>query len=536
MSSPKERIYLYFPIALAIVLALGIWIGSRINQSAHALPFRHNAISHFNKLNEVLNYIEQEYVDTINEKKMVDESIENLLSQLDPHSAYITAEDLQSVNEPLEGNFDGIGVEFHMQNDTIMVVTPLPGGPSETVGIRAGDRIIKVDDKPVAGVHISNTDVMQKLRGPGGTKVKVTISRKGTEKTMDFIITRGKIPIFSIDAAYMLNKETGYIKISRFAATTYEEYLSAFHKLKKQGLKTLVLDLQGNPGGYLNAATKLADEFLPKNKLIVYTQGKARPRETYYSTATGEFEKGKLIVLINEGSASASEILAGALQDLDRATIVGRRSYGKGLVQEQSLFPDGSAVRLTIARYYTPSGRCIQKSYQNGIEQYNEDLIQRMKSGEMESADSIKIADSLKYKTAGGRIVYGGGGIVPDVFVPLDTNSLTTSYYAGLINQFVFDFVDENREKLAGFKDFKVFNKGFNISKEHLSQFYQYLQKRGIKKEKTKHLDEYYLKINIKALIARQLFKNEGFYIILQETNPAITKALEIAEKKEKVK
>jgi carboxyl-terminal processing protease len=355
MAYRNSRLSIFLPVVLALVLISGIFIGSHLRPTSFSAQLISNRISHFNKLNEVINYIEQEYVDTINEKELVDQSINDILTHLDPHSSYIPAEDLQAINEPLEGNFDGIGIEFHMQNDTIMVVSAVAGGPSEAVGIKPGDRIIKIEGKNVAGVHISNSEIMQKLRGPSGTKVRVSILRKTHPALMDFTITRGKIPLYSIDAAYMIDARTGYIKISRFAATTYEEYMNAFHKLKEKGLGRLILDLRDNPGGFLNGATKLADEFLSKEKLIVYTQGKARPKESYFSTERGEFERGRLIVLINTGSASASEIVAGALQDWDRATIVGVRSFGKGLVQEQSVFPDGSAIRLTIARYYTPS-------------------------------------------------------------------------------------------------------------------------------------------------------------------------------------
>jgi carboxyl-terminal processing protease len=528
----KKTIYL--PIVFAIILCLGIFIGTRLNHYAIRKSFFSSNITPFNKLSEVVNYINQEYVDTVNNKKLAESSIEAMLQSLDPHSSYIPAEELQAVNEPLEGNFDGIGVEFHIQSDTIMVVTPISGGPSELLGIQPGDRIVKIEGKNVAGVKINNTDVMQKLRGPGGTKVKISIYRKNQKKLVDYTITRGKIPIYSIEASYMVDDKTGYIKLSRFAATTYKEYLEAFATLKAEGLQSLILDMRGNPGGFLNAATQIADEFLDNKKLIVYTQGRARPKSSYYATEAGGFEKGKLIVLIDEGSASASEIVAGAVQDWDRATIIGRRSFGKGLVQEQSLFPDGSALRLTVARYYTPTGRSIQKSYKGGVEAYNNELYLRMKKGEFESADSIKFADSLSFKTPGGKTVYGGGGIMPDIFVPLDTMG-TSSYFSnvinkGLISQFTFDFVDRNRTMLRSFKSFKEYNHAFQVNDNILNEFIVYAESNGVLKD-TKGIIKSgsIIKTQIKANIARQLWKNQGFYPVIQEIDNTLKKALEVA-------
>jgi carboxyl-terminal processing protease len=360
------------------MLAAGIYIGMRMSEpyrsSRGFFTFR---TGQFNKLNDVINYISNEYVDTVNSRALVESTIEDMLHQLDPHSSYIPGEDLQAMNEPLEGNFDGIGVEFHIQDDTIMVVSALAGGPSEQLGIQAGDRIIRVEGKNVGGIKITNTQVMQLLRGPSGTMVKVTILRRSTGQTIDFTIKRGKIPIYSVDVGYMLNRETGYIKIGHFADKTYDEYLKAFADLKEKGMQNLILDLRGNPGGYLKTAIQIADEYLPDGKMIVYTEGRNRPKETFRATSRGFFEEGALVILIDEGSASASEIVSGAVQDWDRATIVGRRSFGKGLVQEQSEFPDGSAVRLTVARYYTPTGRSIQKPYTAGYEQYETELLSR---------------------------------------------------------------------------------------------------------------------------------------------------------------
>jgi carboxyl-terminal processing protease len=524
----------YLPIIFAILLAVGIFIGSRLNISflpSHTLLSARSNQS--NKISDVINYIQNEYVDTVNSKQLVDISIEQMLQNLDPHSAYIPANELQAANEPLEGNFEGIGIEFHIQQDTIMVVTTISGGPSDMMGILPGDRIVKVDSKNVAGIGITNNDVFQKLRGKEGTKVKISILRRTAPKLIDFNITRGKIPIYSIDVAYMADAKTGYIKVSRFAATTYDEYIEAFEKLKKQGMTQLILDLRGNPGGYLDAATKLADEFLPDKKLIVYTQGKSRPKTVYNATSEGNFETGKVVVMIDRGSASAAEILAGGLQDWDRATIVGTRSFGKGLVQEQTVFPDGSALRLTIARYYTPTGRCIQKSYKGGYEEYEHEADDRFKNGELENADSIKEADTVKYKTPAGKIVYGGGGIKPDVFVPLDTSDnseyLNDLFRSGFISQYAYDYVDKNRGSLKEFKDFKSYNDQFQINDKLFEEFIEYADKQGVKKNETAlKKSEKQIRLQLKAFIARQVFGNDGFIPMLNEDDNTYKKALEV--------
>lgn len=534
MDQQNKSKSIFQPLFYALVLALGVFLGSYLtsSQSSSRNIFFKTGNNDFNKINDVVSYIQQEYVDTVNQKKLVDKSIENILENLDPHSAYIPVEDVKAVNEPLEGNFEGIGVEFHIQYDTIMVVTTISGGPSEAVGIRAGDRIIAVDDTIVAGRKITNEDVFKKLRGPGGTRVKVSVQRRGVIKPIDFTIIRGKIPIRSIDVAFMIDDKTGYIKISRFAATTIEEYKEAFAKLKNGGLKNLILDMRGNPGGYLDAATALADEFLPDNKLIVYTQGRARSKTKHYSTREGDFESGNLAILIDEGSASASEIVAGAVQDWDRGIVIGRRSFGKGLVQEQTVFPDGSAMRLTVARYYTPTGRSIQKSYENGVDDYNEELIKRLKHGELETADSIQFADSLKFKTPGGKIVYGGGGIMPDVFVPLDTsadNEFTRGVFAlGLITNFAYDYVDKNRFILKAYPSFKTFNEKFQISNGVFDDFVSLAIKRKVPVNGNSVSASRSLIVNqLKAYIARQLYGNEGFYPVVLGDDVAFKKALQ---------
>lgn len=523
----------YLPIVFALLLAGGIFLGSRMNTSfIPGRTFLAPRTNQFNKLSEVINYIEQEYVDTINQKKLVDNSIEKLLQNLDPHSAYIPSEDLQAANEPLEGIFEGIGVEFHIQLDTIMVVTIISGGPSDMVGIRPGDRIIKVDQKNVAGTGITNNDVFQALRGRSGTRVKISVLRRGHSRLIEFNITRGKIPINSLDIAYMVDAKTGYIKLSRFAATTFDEFSVSMKRLKAEGMTQLILDLRSNPGGYLDAATKIADEFLPDKKMIVYTQGKSRPKTVYDATAEGDFETGRVMVMIDEGSASASEIIAGALQDWDRATIIGRRSFGKGLVQEQTVFPDGSALRLTIARYYTPTGRSIQKPYTEGYEEYQNELFDRMTRGELENSDSIKF-DTIKYTTPGGKIVHGGGGIMPDVFIPLDTTEnseyLNNILRLALISQFGYNYVDENRSSLLSFKDFKTFQEQFNVNDLLFDKFIRFAEKQGVKKdEQGIKISGRIIHVQLKAFIARQLFRNAGFYPVLSEIDNTFKKAVEL--------
>jgi carboxyl-terminal processing protease len=524
MMNENTKRSILLPFILGIVLAGGIFIGSKL-----VVPQKKSS---YNKISDVLDYIQQEYVDTINRDQLTDKSIEKILEQLDPHSAYIPASELQAANEPLEGNFEGIGIEFHLQEDSIMVVSAIAGGPSEQVGLMAGDRIVQVDGKTVVGKDINNEKVMKLLRGKGGSKVKVGIYRRGHTSLMPFTITRGKIPIYSIEVAYMVNATTGYIKLSRFAATTYDEFMKAAQDLEAKGMKQMILDLRGNPGGYLDAATSIADEFLAGKKLIVYTQGKARPRTEYNAHTEGTFETGKVVVLIDEGSASASEILSGALQDWDRATIVGRRSFGKGLVQEQTPFPDGSAIRLTIARYYTPTGRSIQKPYQKGVEAYEEEVYDRVKHGELLSKDSIHFVDSLKYKTPGGKIVYGGGGIMPDVFVPMDTSYesdyLNRVFGLGLINQFAYDYVDQNRTMISAYTNAMDYRKRFNVDDKMFNAFIAFAEKSGVKKDEAGiKRSGPLLKNQLKAYIARLKWQNEGLYPVLQDFDKTFNKGLE---------
>jgi carboxyl-terminal processing protease len=455
------------------------------------------------------------------------------LQSLDPHSSYIAASEFETVNEPLEGNFDGIGVEFNIIKDTIRVITPIEGGPSEKIGIRAGDKIVKVEGKNMAGVKITNKEVFDKLRGKSGTAVKVTILRSGIAKPLEFKIIRDAIPLYSLDASYMVNSTVGYIKISKFAATTYDEYLKAFNDLSKQGMKKLILDLRGNPGGYLNAAVDISDEFLTNGLQIVYTQGKANPKKTYKATTRGSFENNPLVVLIDEGSASASEIVAGAIQDNDRGTIIGRRSFGKGLVQDQLQLPDGSAIRLTIARYYTPTGRCIQKPYSEDKDQYYNEEYDRYNNGELLNKDSIKLDKTKIYKTPEGKTVYGGGGIMPDVFVPIDTartNSfLNKVFYAGVINVFAFEYADKSRTLLKAYGSAKNYIDKFEISDAILEEFYQYCAKQNIVLETvSKQKTNVALKPYLKAFIGRDVFDKDAYYPIINQKDKCILKATEV--------
>lgn len=532
----RPKFYVYLPIVFALILILGIIIGRTLNTPTKFGVISVDGTNKYNKVDEILRYIHNQYVDTVNDGKLVEQTINALLQNLDPHSIYITAEELKSSNEPLQGNFEGIGIEFNIVNDTIRVISAISGGPAEKVGVQAGDKIIEVEGKPVAGIKISNKEVITNLKGKEGTKVKVGIIRKEKTKPLNFTITRGTIPIYSVDAANMLNDKTGYIKISRFAFSTYDEYKKAFEKLQLQGMQQLILDLRGNGGGYLNTAVSIADEFLGDGKEIVYTIGKARPRTDYKATSKGSFENGKLIILIDDGSASASEIVAGALQDNDRATIVGRRSFGKGLVQEQTEFSDGSGMRLTIARYFTPTGRSIQKTYTNGVkgkEDYYNEEYKRYESGEMESADSIKVNDSLIYKTPAGKIVYGGGGIVPDVFVPLDTTGrshyLTEVLYNGIIHDFAFAYADKERNELKKFNSADQYNRTFEISPKIITDFIEYANTKGVKpNQKQFDYSESIIKLQLKALIARNIWSNEGFYTVIEKEDVMIKKALEL--------
>ncbi len=529
----SNRIKILLPIIFSLLLATGIFIGAKLNFSGqHAIRFLQSEKKSSDKINSVLNFIEAEYVDTVNKTVLEEKAIADLLQNLDPHSVYITAKEVQEMREPLEGNFEGIGIEFNIIKDTIRVISVIAGGPSETLGIQAGDKIVKIEGKPAAGVKIKNKDVLGKLRGKGGTKVNVSIQRGNSRKLIDYTITRGTIPIYSVDVSYMLDKKTGYIKVSRFAETTYEEFLEHTTDLRSKGMQNLILDLRGNGGGLLSTAVKICDEFLEKGKVIVYTEGKSHPRETITATNRGILTDTKLIVLIDESSASASEIVAGAIQDNDRGTIVGRRSFGKGLVQRETMFADSSAIRLTVARYYTPTGRCIQKPYGKDLQDYYSEEYNRYEHGELLHADSIPENDLLKYKTPKGKIVYGGGGITPDIFIPLDTSGrtsfLTDLYVKGSLNQFSFDYADKNRKAFSKM-EFEKFRNTFTVDQTIISDLFELSYKMGVKpnpqeSESSKRL----IKNLLKASIARQIWRNEGFYPILNEEDKAIQKAADL--------
>lgn len=495
------------------------------------------------------------YVDKVDENKLVEEAIIKMLAQLDPHSTYSDAEEVKKMNEPLQGNFEGIGVQFQMIEDTLLVIQPVSNGPSEKVGILAGDRIVAVNDTAIAGVKMNTEDIMTRLRGPKGSKVNLTIIRREVKDPLVFTVKRDKIPILSLDAAYLIEPKIGYIRINRFGATTAEEFLKAMQELQRKGMKDLILDLQGNGGGYLNAAIDLANEFLEAKELIVYTEGRTAQRSEFFAKGTGNFRKGRLAVLVDEYSASASEIVTGAIQDWDRGVVVGRRSFGKGLVQRPIDLPDGSMIRLTIARYYTPAGRCIQKPYdstadtklsrksnsdENNQKKYNQDLIDRFNRGELMNADSIHFPDSLKCQTKKlGRTVYGGGGIMPDYFVPIDT-TLYTDYHRNLVAKGVIlkattKYIEKNRKELSNkYKKFEAFNDKFEVDDELLNE----MREMG-EKEKIEFNEEQYnralplIKTQLKALIARDLWDMNEYFQIMNQTNKSVERALEILKSKE---
>lgn len=512
-----------------------MFIGLKLNQSG--ISDRLLILPRGDKVNNVLNLIEDSYVDSVSRNKLEEVAIESILKELDPHSVYIPANELQAVSEPLEGNFSGIGVQFNSQNDTFIVVNTVPNGPSERVGIRPGDRLIRINDTIVAGMKLAFIDVTKRLKGAKGSKVKITIKRPGINDSIDFRVVRDVIPLYSVDVSYMIAPQIGYIKINKFAKTTYDEFMSAARNLHKQKMKKLIIDLRGNSGGLLETAIKISDEFLDGHQLIVYTKGRARSRTDAYSKPGGECLKDSVIILIDETSASASEILAGAIQDNDRGWIVGRRSFGKGLVQEQSLLPGGSAMRLTIARYYTPSGRCIQKPYNKGKDSYYNELHERMMHGEMEKADSIKFNDSLKFTTAKGRIVFGGGGIMPDFFVPVDTSAFSKYYFnlhdKGMIYRFAFYYSDANRRTLQKNKNYQSLVKC--LSKENiLDKFLTYAEKHGVKRNlQDLKVSSSLLQSQLEAYIVRNFFDNNGFYPVINSTDNSIKKAMEIYERKE---
>lgn len=486
-----------------------------------------------NPLQETIDLISAKYVDPITDT-LSGEAAQAMLAKLDPHSVYIPASDLNEVNEDLQGNFQGIGVEFQIFNDTVNVINVLQNGPSEKAGLQVGDKFIKVGDSVVANNRITNTRIRNLLRGPGASKVLVTILRNN--KLLQFTIQRGLIPIFSVDAAYKLDPATGYIHINKFSDNTYEEFMASLESLQKQSISQLVLDLRGNGGGILTEAVDIADEFLDGNKLIVYTQGNRMPRQEYRCKRNGIFEKGKLIVLVDESSASASEVLTGALQDWDRAIIIGRRTFGKGLVQEQYDLSNHSALRLTVARYYTPSGRSIQKPYSHdGNDDYSNDLLKRYQHGELVTADSNKVQNGIAYKTKNGRTVYGGGGIMPDIFVPADTTTLTPEiskvFSKNTISNYVYQYYMHNQPSFAAYKTGLEFIEKFDKNEDLWNGFVKFAANDSLSLERINEKDKKFLLFRLKAMLGRQVWRTEGFYEIINTDDAIIKRTMEELKK-----
>jgi carboxyl-terminal processing protease len=489
------------------------------------------------KFNALLYYVNQIYVEEVDSEALVEAAIIGMLEEMDPHSVYIPADELKAADEPLNGNFEGVGIQFNIFKDTIMVVSPISGGPSEKLGIMSGDRIVTVDGEVVAGTGVTNKDVQRLLKGPKGTTVTVGIKRSGERELLDFEIIRDKIPIFSVDASYMVAPSIGYIKVNRFAKTTMAEMYEALAKLRNQGMNDLILDLQGNGGGMLRTAIQMADEFLSGNKLLVYTEGRAFPRENTEARIPGRFEKGRLVVLIDQGSASASEIVSGAIQDWDRGLIVGRRSFGKGLVQRPVNLPDGSAVRLTVQKYYTPSGRCIQKPYDEGVDAYRKENYERYASGELLSLDSLELPDSLKFTTRiQERTVYGGGGILPDIFVPIDTTDNSAFFSRilrkGLDNRFALNYVDSRREALE--KEYPTeddFIRDFVLSEKMSADFLAFVEEEGIEFDADGwETSADAISLRIKAMIGRNMLQQSTFYRVISGLNESLQRAITILQ------
>jgi len=529
----KKNLLLVLIIFLAIIS--GVLLGNLLSRRANGLGFS-RILSH-SKVDDLLSIINAQYVDSVDTKELTEELMTDLTSKLDPHTVYIPASDLENVNSELEGSFSGIGVQFNIQNDTVMIVAVIRGGPSDKVGLIAGDRIVQVNDSIFVGKKISNEKVMKKLRGKSGTRVKLGVRRHGTREVLHYTITRGEIPVNSVDIAYMIEPHVGFIKVSKFAQTTYTEFLNAIATLRNQGAKKYIVDLRENSGGFMDQAVNMVNEFLPAGRMIVYSKGKAYPRSEAKSDGKGSCINIPMVVLIDEFSASASEIFSGAIQDNDRGLIIGRRSFGKGLVQQQLNLPDGSAVRLTVARYYTPSGRSIQKHYVKGkAMDYEKDIINRYMHGEIDSKDSIHVADSLKFKTVGGRTVYGGGGIMPDIFVPRDTTEYTP-YLNKVINygylyQFAFQYVDRNRDKLKTIKTWQQMDK-FLDSQNLMTDFVPFATKKGVAaNQKQINISKRFLLTQLKAYISRNTLGDAGFYPLLYQGDKAVLRALQTLNKK----
>jgi carboxyl-terminal processing protease len=527
-NNTKRSIFL--PLVIALSLVTGMLIGIYL-PGKNSLPPNTSIRSRNDKINSVINIIESSYVDSVNRKDLEETAIPAMLKKLDPHSVYIPAKDLKRANEPLQGNFEGIGISFNLLTDTILVISTTPGGPSEKIGLIAGDKIIYVNDSIVAGKKISEEDVMGMLKGPRGTTVRLKVLRRGQKDLFPFEITRAKIPIYSVDVSYMVNDNTGYIKINSFAITTFDEFMKGLRELKDKGMTKLIIDLRGNSGGVMESAIQIANQFLKEGQLIVFTQGRTQPRNEAKATGKGEFETGTLVIIIDELSASASEILAGAIQDNDRGTIIGRRSFGKGLVQEPIMFTDGSGMRLTIARYYTPTGRSIQKPYNKGTEKYFEDINERLARKEFEVSDSIHFDASLGFTTPEGRKVYGGGGIMPDKFVPVDTTGISNYFLrvrnSGIIYRFALKYTENNRDLL---KKFTTSGEMENYLDKQmlLDQFIQFAAANGFKKDPAGlKVSGGIIHTQLKAYIARNILDNKGFYPIWEEIDTTLKFAID---------
>jgi len=536
----KKNILIIITVVVAVLF--GLFFGNLIALKANRGNKIKNLTEYFSgsnsKVDEMLSLIDEQYVDTINIDSITDEVMGDLVSKLDPHSVYIPAKDLEAVNSELEGSFSGIGVQFNIQNDTVMIVSVISGGPSEKVGLMAGDRIVKVNDTIFAGKNVvSNEKVMKKLRGPKGTKVKLSVKRHGTKELLSYAITRGDIPVNSVAVAYIIEPGVGFIGLNNnFGKNTYDEFLHAIAELRAKGAKKYIIDLRENSGGLMDVAIRMINEFLPKGQMIVYSEGKAYPRYEAKADGSGSCISNELVVLIDEFSASASEIFAGAIQDNDRGLIIGRRSFGKGLVQQQIPFSDGSAVRLTVARYYTPSGRSIQKPYVKGdAKAYEEDIINRFNHGEFDSKDSVHVANTLKYRTLKGRTVYGGGGIMPDIFVARDTSKytpyLTKVINYGYIYQFAFQYTDRNRTKLNGFKTWQDMD-NYLTAENLLNEFTTFAAAKGVAPNAREiGISKELISNQIKAYIIRNILGDNGFYPILFKNDEAVKKALEVFKK-----
>jgi len=536
----NKRTNIYLPLLIALSVIIGIFLGNRLSKP-QSVGLQNISLQSTNKLSAIVDLIENAYVDSVPKEKVIEDAIPSLLKNLDPHSTYIPASDMQGVTEEMRGNFGGIGVQFSIHNDTVHVVDVISGGPSSKLGIQPGDRIVMVNDSTIAGTKIKNEDVMKLLRGEKGTKVKVGIKRAGIRDLIQYNIVRGDIPIISVDVSYMINDQTGYVKVSRFGEKTYAEFMEAMEKLNKLGAGKIIVDLRSNPGGYLMAVIQMVNEFLDKGELILYTEGHSQPRKTYTATSKGKWLEKDVFVLIDEYSASASEIFAGAIQDNDRGIIIGRRSFGKGLVQEQIPFYDGSALRLTVARYYTPSGRSIQKPYEEGgTDEYYHDIMNRAVHGELEVADSIQFADSLKYETKKGRIVYGGGGIMPDYFVPIDTSG-DSGYYSkitgkALVYNFALDFSDKHRNELRKYNSATAIE-AYLEKQQILVHFVDYASSQGVKKDqKGLSTSGEIIKTQVMAYIARNILGEEGFFPIIKGIDETLQKAIEISSSEEQIK